>query len=132
MVDTKAIPSFSIYQCLNPLDTSSFESVCFQNTYYCQHSCVSFCVIKGFWEFRKLVGHLHKMSLHFLGLLNNFIEVMIYYWLSSTVQLSACELVCIYIIQVEDYVLVLQMEIIKLLIFGEEYQKKLIISFQHH
>ena len=35
-------------------------------------------------------------------------------------------------IQGEDYVLVLQMEIIKLLIFGEEYQKKLIISFQHH
>ena len=36
------------------------------------------------------------------------------------------------LLQGEDYVLVLQMEIIKLLIFGEEYQKKLIISFQHH
>ena len=35
-------------------------------------------------------------------------------------------------VQGEDYLLVLQMEIIKLLIFGEEYQKKLIISFQHH
>ena len=35
-------------------------------------------------------------------------------------------------IQGEDYVLVLQMEIIELLIFGEEYQKKLIMSFQHY
>ena len=35
-------------------------------------------------------------------------------------------------VQGEDYVLVLHMEIIKLLIFGEEYQKKLIISSQHH
>ena len=47
---------------------------------------------------------------------------------------SLC-LVCLFEldnVQGEDYVLVLQMEIIELLIFGEEYQKKLIISFQHH